>query len=204
MDKSVDKEWAFGPGIPDELFLRGTAPMTREEVRVIALSKARIGPGMVVWDVGSGTGSLAVEAARLTPGGEVWAVERSGEACRLIRENCARFGAVNVVPVEGEAPAALEALPRPHRVIVGGSGGRLGSILEAVRKRILPGGRVVVSAVTLETLGGALEFIGRRWDSEIVQVSVSKSVKMGSSRLMKANNSVYIISSWGWGEEVGG
>lgn len=201
----MDETWKYGvPGIPDQMFVRGKTPMTREEIRVITLSKARLGPGMVVWDVGSGTGSIAVEAARMTPGGSVWAVERSPEGCRLIRENCSRFGAASVVLVEGEAPDALKSLPRPHRVIVGGSGGRLGDILEAAREKMLPGGRLVVNAVTLETLHGALEFLGEKLPSEVIQVSVNKSVKMGSARLMKACNPVYIITSWGWGEEIGG
>lgn len=170
--------------------------MTREEVRVISLSKARLGSGMVVWDVGSGTGSIAVEAARLTPGGKVWAVERSPEACRLIYENRARFGADGIEVVEGQAPEALDGLPRPDRVFIGGTGGRLGAVLELVRKKLQPGGRVVINAVTLETLSGALELLGDSWQAEVVQVSVNKSVKMGSSRLLKAGNPVFIISAW--------
>ncbi|MCL6610677.1 MAG: precorrin-6Y C5,15-methyltransferase (decarboxylating) subunit CbiT [Peptococcaceae bacterium] len=201
----MNEMWKFSvPGIPDELFSRGTVPMTREEIRVITLSKARLGPGMTVWDVGSGTGSIAVEAALMTPGGKFWAVERSAGGCRLIRENSARFGAGSVQVVEGEAPEALVPLPRPNRVIIGGSGGRLGDILEVVEKRILPAGRVVVNAVTLETLAGALDFFGDRWQTEVVQVSVNRSVKMGSSRLMKAGNPVYVISAWERGEDLGG
>ncbi len=197
--------WEYSvPGIPDHLFARGTAPMTREEVRVITLSKARLGPGFTVWDVGSGTGSIAVEAARMTPGGKIWAVEKSAGGCRLIRENCSRFGADGVEVVEGEAPEALATLPRPHRVIIGGSGRRLFAILEAVREKILPGGRVVVNAVTLETLCGALDFLGSRWQTEVVQVSLNKSVKKGGSRLMKSFNPVYIISAWERGEDLGG
>lgn len=199
----MDDAWNFSvPGIPDAMFVRGSVPMTREEIRVITLSKARLGPGMAVWDVGSGTGSIAVEAARLAPGGKVWAVERSAEGCGLIRDNCARFGVDNVEVVPGEAPGVLDLLPRPHRVIVGGSGGRLNAILEAVREKLLPGGRLVINAVTLETLAAALDSLGDAWATEVVQISVSKSAKMGSSRLMKAYNPVFVISAWGWGDAV--
>lgn len=201
----MDETWKFSvPGIPDDMFVRGQVPITKEEIRVITLSKARIGPGMAVWDVGSGTGSISVEAARLTPGGKVWAVERSAEGCRLIRDNCARFGVENVEVIGGEAPGALDLLPEPHRVIVGGSGGRLKEILETVQEKMLPGGRLVINAVTLETLTAALDCLGDAWNTEVVQISVSKSAKMGSSRLMKAYNTVYVISAWGWGDVVGG
>ena len=191
----------ISPGIPDRLFHRGTTPMTKEEVRVITLSKARLGPDMVLWDVGSGTGSIAVEAARLIPGGKVLAVERTHEGCCLIRENCALFGTHHVQVVEGEAPGALKALPRPHRVIIGGSGGNLESILTVIEGELLPGGRVIINAVTLETLTSALYFLGSRWQTEVVQIIVNKSVKAGSSHLMKAANPVYIISAWKRGED---
>ncbi len=198
----MNNPWKYSvPGIPDGLFVRGTVPMTREEIRVITLSKARLGPGMVVWDVGSGTGSIAVEAALLSPGGEVWAVERSAGGCDLIRGNCARFGLEDRLRVvEGEAPDVLGTLPPPHRVIVGGSGGKLAAILETARRNMLPGGRVVVNAVTLETLGVTMDFFKDGWETEVVQVSVCKSVKMGASLLMKACNPVFIISARGWGE----
>lgn len=192
------------PGIPDHLFIRGPVPMTKEEIRVITLSKARVGPGMILWDVGSGTGSITVEAARMSPGGLVYAVEKSPEGCRLTADNCDRFGAVNVEVVEGSAPDALWALPRPDRVIVGGSGGKLQPILQVVQDRILTGGRLIINAVTLETLSAAMDFLKEGWATEVVQVSVSKAQNMGSSRLLKSYNPVFIISAWGWGDTIGG
>ncbi|MFZ5643975.1 MAG: precorrin-6Y C5,15-methyltransferase (decarboxylating) subunit CbiT [Bacillota bacterium] len=170
--------------------------MTREEIRTVTLSKARLGQGMTVWDIGSGTGSISVEAARMTPGGKVYAVEKTDEGCRLTGENCLRFGVENVQVVPGEAPMALENLPPPHRVIIGGSGGHIREIIMAAGKRMLPGGRMVVNAVTLETLTSSLDFLGNAWETEIVHVSVSKAKMMGESRLMKAFNPVYIISAW--------
>ncbi|KJR96363.1 MAG: nucleotide-binding protein [Peptococcaceae bacterium BRH_c4a] len=186
------------PGIPDRLFIRGDVPMTKEEIRVITLSKARLEPGMVVWDVGSGTGSISVEAARMTPGGKVYAVERSPEGCRLTSENCTRFSVDNVEVVAGSAPEALVRLPRPHRVFVGGTGGNMKAILEEIKVKLMPGGRLVINAVTLETITSALNFLKDGWETEIVQVSISKSQLMGASRLMKAYNPVFIIAAWGW------
>ncbi len=170
--------------------------MTKEEIRVITLSKARLEPGMVVWDIGSGTGSISVEAARMVPGGRVYAVERSPEGCRLTSENCARFSVDNVEVLEGRAPEVLVGLPRPHRVFVGGTGGHLKAILKEIDSKLLPGGRLVINAVTLETLSTALDYL-KNWETEVVQVSISKSQLMGTSRLMKAYNPVFIIAAWG-------
>ena len=192
----IDKKELCVPGIPDNLFVRGSIPMTKEEIRVITLSKARIGPGMVIWDIGSGTGSISVEAALMAPGGKVFAVERSGEGCRLISENSLLFGAGNVEVVEGEAPGILDRLPPASRVIVGGSGGRLKDIVRVVEGTMLSGGRLVINSVSLETLTSAMDCLGTGWETEVVQVSVSKSKTMGASHIMKAYNPVFIITAW--------
>lgn len=192
----IDMKECGLPGIPDRLFARGTVPMTKEEIRVLTLSKARMGPGLVVWDVGSGTGSIAVEAARMIAGGKVYAIEKTEEGCRLTAENRLRFGLDNIQVVKGEAPGILMEIPAPDRVIIGGSGGMLKDIINLIGKRLKVGGRVVINAVTLETLGLALDCLREGWETEVLQVSVSKAQVMGSSRLMKAYNPVYIISAW--------
>lgn len=193
----MNKLWGYSvTGVSDDLFLRGNVPMTREEVRVITLSKARLGPGMTVWDVGSGSGSISVEAAMKVTGGTVYAVERLAEGCRLTSDNATRFGLKNVIIVRGEAPEALTGLPRPHRVIVGGSGGKLEVILEKVKQLILPAGIMVINAVTLETLTAALGFLKAEWNTEVVQMSISKSEKIGNSHLMRGYNPVFVISAW--------
>jgi len=87
-------------------------------------------------------------------------------------------------------------LPRPHRVFVGGTGGHLKAILKEIDSKLLPGGRLVINAVTLETLSTALDYL-KNWETEVVQVSISKSQLMGTSRLMKAYNPVFIIAAWG-------
>lgn len=189
--------WKYSvTGVSDDLFLRGNVPMTKEEVRVITLSKARLIPGIIVWDIGSGSGSISIEAAMRIAGGTVYAVERLAEGCQLTNDNAARFGLKNVVTVHGEAPEALTGLPRPHRVIVGGSGGKLEVILEKVKQVMLPAGRLVINAVTLETLTVALDFLKAEWDIEIVQMSISKSEKIGNSHLMRGYNPVFVISAW--------
>lgn len=193
----MSKGWDFiTPGIPDEFFIRGRVPMTKEEIRVVTLAKARLFSGMTVWDVGSGTGSIAVEAARLVPGGQVYAVEKSVEGLELIEKNILHFGLENITVIPGEAPEALKKLPSPHRVIIGGSGGRFVEIISLLEDKLLPGGRVVLNAVTLETVAVALDRLCRPWRTEIVQLAVARGEKVGKSHLMRALNPVYIITAW--------
>ncbi len=189
-----------GPGLPDNFFIKNGTPITKEEIRVITLSKARLEPGVLIWDIGSGTGSIAIEAVRLAPGSEAWAVEKKPSSCKIIEKNCKRFKIDRINIVEGEAPEALIDMPRPNRVFIGGSGGRICQILEVVRNKLLPGGRVIVNSVTLDTLNETLNFFSSGWQTEVIQVAVNKLSYLGSRRILKAGNPVFVISAWGWGE----
>ena len=171
--------------------------MTKEEVRALAVSKLRIAPDATVWDVGAGTGSVSVECALAAPEGRVFAVERNHEACKLVKRNAARFGASNVFVVGGDAPEVLEGLPAPDCVFVGGSTGRIASIVDAVLDAN-PQARIVVSAIVLETLSGTLDaFRARGIEVEVVSVSIARARRTGSSHMMMANNPVYLVSAGG-------
>lgn len=194
----MSKLWPYGtPGIPDRLFVRGEVPMTKEEVRAVTLAKTRVMAGHVVYDIGAGTGSISVEAALAAPGSRVYAVEQNPAGVKLIAENTQRFAADNVTICPGTAPGALADLPAPDRVIVGGSGGRLGEILRAVHYKLRPQGRVVVNAITIDTLNSALEFFdgGGYRDIDVVQVQVNRLEKKGRSTMMLGQNPVFIISA---------
>ncbi|OAT80270.1 precorrin-6Y C5,15-methyltransferase (decarboxylating) subunit CbiT [Desulfotomaculum copahuensis] len=193
----MNSRWPFlTPGIPDDLFVRNKVPMTKEEIRVVTLAKARLAPDQIVWDVGSGTGSLAVEAARLIGNGMVCAVERNPDGVKLIEANARRFELHNIRVVAGAAPQALHGLPAPDRVLVGGSGGQLAAIVTVVDQVLHPGGRLVINAVTLETLAGALACLNQPWRVEVVQVSAARAEQTGKSHLLRALNPVFIISAW--------
>ncbi|MCD7928010.1 MAG: precorrin-6y C5,15-methyltransferase (decarboxylating) subunit CbiE [Oscillospiraceae bacterium] len=183
------------PGLPDSAFQRGKVPMTKEEVRALAVSKLRLRNRDVVWDVGAGTGSVSVECALRLPEGRIYAVERKAEAVSLICQNRDKFHLSNLHLTEGEAPACLENLPAPDRVFVGGSGGQLRGIVAAALEKNADV-RIVVSAVTLETLTAALDVMKEFHfqETEVVQVSVSKAAPVGGYRMMKAENPVYLIS----------
>ena len=179
-------------GIPDGDFIRGQTPMTKQEVRAVALAKLAVRPEDLCWDIGAGTGSVSVELA--LQGKAVWAVEQDGEALALIRQNRERFTAWNLNIVEGKAPEALENLPAPHKVFIGGSDGELRPILQAVAERA-PGARVCVSAVTLETVQEAMdemETLGL--EPEAVQIAVSRTRKAGEKHLLLAQNPVFLIT----------
>lgn len=168
--------------------------MTREEVRVVALAKLCLREDLVLWDVGAGTGSVAVEAARLIPRGMVFAVEKNEEAWGLIEENARVFGVENVVVVRGEAPEVFSALPHPDRVFVGGSGGKLLPILEAVVARLKAGGIVVVNGITLETASESVAAL-ERWgfSCQVVLLQLSFGERVGERHLLRAANPVYVI-----------
>ncbi len=180
------------PGIPDDWWIRGDVPMTKQEVRSVILAKLAVQNTDCCWDVGAGTGSVSVEMALHAR--QCWAVEQNDKALALMEENRKRFMAWKMRIVAGTAPAALDELPVPDAVFVGGSRGALKEILSAAVSRN-PEARVCVSAITPETLSAAcaeMESLNLR--PEVTQVSVSRSERTGQSHLMKALNPVFLIS----------
>jgi precorrin-6Y C5,15-methyltransferase (decarboxylating) len=166
--------------------------MTKREVRAVILAKLGVRPEETCWDVGTGTGSVAVELSLRAR--RVFSVERDEKALCLAEKNRRRFGAWNLRLVHGEAPEALRALPKPDAVFVGGSGGSLPDILREI-DRANPAARLCAAAVTLETLHEAVETmkaLGRA--PELCQLSVSRSRKAGAHTLMTAQNPVWLIT----------
>lgn len=191
-----ERSWPFAtPGIADTEFIRSAGlPMTREEVRVLTLSKACLAAGQIVYDIGAGTGSLSVEAARFVFPGQVYAVEADPEATAVAKTNVQAFGLENVHMVTGLAPAALAPLPRPDRVMVGGSHGHLAGILVTCWEKMSSGGLIVVNAVTLETLTTALaEFHRLEAETEAWEIEVSQVRRLGANHAFGHLTRVYII-----------
>lgn len=182
-------------GISDEAFIRGNVPMTKEEVRSVSISKMQLHDGAVVYDVGAGTGSVAIETAMRIPRGQVYAIERKQEAMELIEKNQKKFGTDNMTIVSGEAPEVLENLPAPDVVFIGGSGGNLEKIIDTVAEKN-PRVRVVINAIALETVAEAINYMKQKQihNDEIVQLQVSKDRKIGSYHMMTGQNPIYIIS----------
>lgn len=201
----ANSRWPYASsGIPDELFIRGDVPMTKQEVRAVALAKLRLTATDTVWDVGAGTGSVSIEAALVARAGSVWAVERNVAGVQLIRENADAFGCGNVHAVPGVAPEALAKLPVPDAVFVGGSAGELPSIVEAALEKNSQV-RLCVPCVTVETLTEACALLsGSRFKGfEACQVSAARAEAVGSHHFMKAQNPVFLVSARGAGGEGG-
>lgn len=188
--------YQYDNGISDALFVRGEAPMTKEEIRVISLSKLKLRRDSIVWDIGAGTGSVSIEAALYCSEGEVFAVEQNPKAIGLLTINSTAFGVKNLRIIEGKAPGALGALPNPDRVFIGGSGEHTKEILNKVLETIQPTGIVVVNSITLDTSYTALQFFERRGlTHEMICVNISASKKAGKKTMMIARNPVYILSA---------
>ncbi len=188
----------MAPGIPDQRFLRGRVPMTKEAVRTLAVSKLQLRQDSIVWDVGAGTGSVSVACSLVARLGRVYAVERNAEAVAFIRENKAAFGVSNLQIVAGSAPQVLSDLPAPDCVFVGGSSGAMRAILEqAIAKNA--GVHIAVTAVSLETLTDCLscfQVLNLR-NIDVMQVTSAQSQTYGSHHIMKGQNPVWILSAEG-------
>jgi precorrin-6Y C5,15-methyltransferase (decarboxylating) len=183
-------------GIPDEEFATVKKLITKEEVRVVTLAKLKLRHDMVLWDIGAGSGSVGIEADHLLPNGRVFAVERNAQCRDFIKENLRKFNARHVTLVEGDAPECLEALPDPDRVFIGGSGGHLWEILETVDGRLPADGRIVLNAVTLDTLTAANEFFDNAgYQIEVTTINIARTRPLTDYKMFEAYNPVYIVTA---------
>lgn len=182
-------------GMGDGEFIRDQAPMTKEEVREVSICKLRLCRNAVVYDIGSGTGSMAVEMAGLSPDIRVYAIERKKEAAALIMENKEKFRLDNIIVVEAEAPEGLRKLPEAAYAFIGGSGGNLKEIL-CTLYGINPHMRVVMNAVSMETLCEIKEILSLYpvENEEIVQIQVSRVRQTGGYHMMQGENPVWICA----------
>ncbi|BFH72281.1 precorrin-6Y C5,15-methyltransferase (decarboxylating) subunit CbiT [Sulfurisphaera javensis] len=184
------------PGIPDEEFIREEKiPMTKEEIRVLALSKAKLFEGAKFIDVGSGTGSVTVEASLFVgEKGKVWAIEKEKEAVQLTRKNVEKFGLKNVIIIEGEAPEALDHINETVDAIFIGGTERLEEIIVTADKKLKKGGRIVIDAILLETVTKALSVLNQlNYKTEVVEVIVAKGMKTSKGYAMISRNPIFIV-----------
>ncbi len=183
------------PGLSDSDFIRDKTPMSKSEIRALSICKLQICKNSVVYDIGSGSGSVAVELGLIDPTISVYAIEFKNDACQLINKNIEKFCLKNVKLIEGIAPDALKDLPVPTHVFIGGSGGRLEDIiikLGGYKSQI----QVVINAVTIETIAEINDVLKNHGieNPDIVQVGVSKAKRAGDYSIMQAQNPVYIVT----------
>lgn len=193
-------------GMDDDAFVRGRVPMTKQEIRALSLSKLKIRKEDICFDIGAGTGSVSIEMSRLARA--TYAIEMKQEGIELIQENASRFGISHTLMKNGltkyrlniiheRALCALERLPAPDCVFVGGSGGELSGILSKCFS-MNQWARVVINAVSLETIAKLCELVkhyeAMGYVSEILTVNVSRVKQIGDYHLMNAQNPVMIVS----------
>lgn len=182
-------------GRSDAEFIRDKVPMTKEEVREVSICKLRLWENAIVYDIGSGTGSIAIEMAALSENIQVYAIEHKKEAVALIEKNKEKSGLENIEIISAEAPGGFAELPVPTHAFIGGSGGRLREILDALYQKN-PHMRIVMNAVSLETICEIKEVLASypTEEEEVVQLQVSRSRQAGAYHLMQAENPVWICA----------
>jgi precorrin-6Y C5,15-methyltransferase (decarboxylating) len=181
-------------GIPEEAIAHRQGMITKREMRLLALCYLELHPGDILWDVGAGSGAVSLEAARLSAALDIFAIERDQHAWQQVDTNVHAFALSNVHPVFGEAPEAFNALPDPHAIFVGGSGGRLAALLPAAVARLQPGGRLVMHCITLEnfTMGWSLlQKQDLHVDTTTVQLSHAKP--LGTLHRLESESPIFIL-----------
>ncbi len=185
-------------GLPEAAFRHQAGLITKMEIRVLILAHLKLMPDLVLWDLGAGSGSAAIEAARIAPLRKVIAVEKNAARFADLCENTIRFGCFEIETVHGAAPDALRGLPDPDRVFIGGCGGETERILSAVASRLRPHGRVVQAIVTLEGLEASRAFWRKTgFETDLVQIQVNRSTPIGEkSSRFEALNPVFILTAY--------
>jgi precorrin-6Y C5,15-methyltransferase (decarboxylating) len=180
-------------GLSEDEIAHERGLITKDEVRAVSVHKLELPSAGVLWDIGAGSGSVSLEAARLSPDLRVMAIEKKTERVETIKENRTKYGLNNIDVICGEAPSILFNLPNPDRVFIGGSSGNLADAIEYVAAKTLAC-VIVINAVTLDTLSDAIDALeSHSFEANIVEISVSKMKMLGGKRFLSAENPVFVI-----------
>ena len=185
-------------GIPDDSFIRGKIPMTKQEIRILTIAKLCLPEDGVIADIGAGTGSISIEAALQMPKGHVFSIERKQEGIDLIKANSAKFEVNNITVIEAEAPDGMAELPELDAAGIGGSGSKLSPILDMLDRKLKHGARLVLNCVTLQTISQASDWLRKAKEEyiyEIIQVQVNRWDQIGPYDMAKALNPIFILTA---------
>ncbi len=181
-------------GLPDAFFAHQQGLITKAEVRAVTLARLELQPGQILWDLGAGSGSVALEASLLLRNGAVWAVEKDPARIAHIEANRRKLRAWNVGILQADLPWGLEKLPDPDRVFIGGGGRRLPDIIAAAARRLPTGGLLVVNVILLQSLQAALEMLKQEgFGVGVVQLQVNRQRTMAGGIRLAAENPVFIL-----------
>ncbi|MGQ7869974.1 precorrin-6Y C5,15-methyltransferase (decarboxylating) subunit CbiT [Sunxiuqinia sp. sy24] len=180
----------------DSSFIRGSVPMTKEEVRTLVLSKLELQPNDRFMDIGAGTGSVSIEAALRLTEGQVIALERKPEAVELIKLNAEKHGVVNLEIIETEAPLGMEKLETINKYFIGGSGGQLEQILDLVDRKAPADSIIVLTAIVIDTMLRAYNYFkSKGWSFELSQIAISKVDTQSAVAMLKAQNPIFLFTA---------
>lgn len=194
VERTSPPETALTLGLSASSLSRDDAVFTKTPVRASALALLGIAPADTVWDLGAGTGSVALEAARLCPDGGVFAVEKDPGRFGRLRENIRRTGALTVTPVHAAMPEALRDLPDPDRIFLGGGLSRSPHILPAAAARLRPHGRIVVAATLLDTLEQSRAFFAaNHWPHQTTHIQAAIETPLGGHTRLTPDNPVFLV-----------
>lgn len=186
------KSSAIRFGLKEEEISHSRGLITKNEVRAVAIHKLRLPQNGILWDIGAGSGSVSIEAARLYPELKIFAVEKNEEQIKHIKVNMLNFNLSNIEAIKGEAPDALKSLPHPDRVFIGGSGERLKEIITIANK--MSAKIVVINAATIETLNEAIQSLENNgFEVEVSEISVFRAKTVANKKHLKALNPIFVI-----------
>lgn len=187
------KNRPFPFGLTENEIRHSAGLITKDEIRAVSIHKLKLPQNGVLWDIGAGSGSMSIEAAGLSTGLKVYAIERDDRQLENLKKNREQFDTPNISIIEGEAPDALQGLPAPDRVFIGGSGGRIKEIIGLVRDR-MAAGIIVINAAKIETLHEAASELEKAGFSvDVAQISVSRTKAIGDGNYFSALNPVFVI-----------
>nr|WP_263327893.1 precorrin-6y C5,15-methyltransferase (decarboxylating) subunit CbiE [Neobacillus sp. Marseille-Q6967] len=197
--KKIGENPQWPIGIDDEAFFQRKPDkglITKKEIRTLSISALRLKEDSIVWDIGTCTGSVAIEAAKIAREGQVFAIEKNEGDLENCKRNFEKFR-VDVTLLHGKAPEGLDTFPDPDAVFIGGTAGGMGDILDICCSRLKDGGRIVLNAVTIENLSEALTaFKERGFQTNITLAQISRSKPILNLTRFDALNPIYIIEAW--------
>jgi precorrin-6Y C5,15-methyltransferase (decarboxylating) len=196
--KKITEGPSWSIGIEDQEFIQRKplkGLITKKEIRTLSISALKLKENSVVWDIGTCTGSVAIEAGKVAREGSIYAIEKNEADLENCHENLAKFR-VDATVVQGKAPERLAEFPDPDSVFIGGTGGGMAGILDVCCSRLKPNGRIVLNAVTIENLAQAMaDFKERGFKTEITLVQISRSQPILNLTRFDALNPIYIIAA---------
>lgn len=179
--------------IKDEEFIRGNCPMTKEEVRILSISKLELKEDSNFLDIGAGTGSISVQASKICTSGKVIAIEKDSEALEVLYKNKEKFNCDNLSIIEDEALQCEEGIKTFFDgIFIGGSGGNLQDIIRKYSLKLSVNGKMVLNFITIDNLYKAMEIL-KELDFKVSCTQVSVSKTRGSSYMMFSNNPIFIV-----------